>query len=77
MLDELARGAAFGAEVLSGVGVLLVGGDLGDPIVLNRHFHTTRGEAVPAEGVHRPGTHLAILPQPLPINPTIGIEQNA
>ena len=53
MLDELVRRSALGAEVLPGVGVLLVGGDLGDPIVLNRHFHTTRGQAVPAEGVHR------------------------
>jgi hypothetical protein len=77
VLDELVRCAALGAEVLPGVGVLLVGGDLGDPIVLNRHFHTTRGQAVPAEGVHRPGTHPAILPQPLPINSTIGIEQKA
>ncbi len=62
MLDELVRGAALGAEVLPGVGVLLVRGDLGDPIVLNRHFNTTRGEAVPAEGVHRPGAHVGILP---------------
>ena len=58
MLDELVRGAALGAEVLPGVGVLLVGGDLGDPIVLNRHFHTTRGEAVPAEGVNRRSHHV-------------------
>jgi hypothetical protein len=33
MLDELVGGPALGAEVLPGVGVLLVGGDLGDPLV--------------------------------------------
>ena len=43
MLDELVGGAALGAEVLPGVRVLLVGGDLRDPVVLDRHFDTARG----------------------------------
>ena len=42
------------AGLRSGLRWWPVWGHLGDPIVLNRHFHTTRGQAVPAEGVHRP-----------------------
>ena len=68
VLDQLVRGAALGAEVVPGVRVLLVGGDLGDPVVLNRHFNTARGEAVPAEGVHRPGTH-GVMDAPSPARP--------
>src|SRR5690242_3373405 len=63
MLDKLVRGPALGAEVLPRMRILFVRGDLGDPVVLNRHFHTTRGQAVPAEGVHRPATHAVILPE--------------
>ena len=65
MLDELVGGPALGAEVLPGVGFCLSAGDLGDSVVLNRHFNTTRGEAVPAEGVHRPGSPWSLLPEPI------------
>ena len=77
MLDELVRGAALGAEVLPGVGVLLVGGDLRDPVVLDRDLDAARGQAVPAERVHRPGTHVDIVPDRFPVGPTIGIERIA
>ncbi len=65
MLDELVGGAALRAEVLPAVRVLLVGRDLGDAVALDRDVDTAGGQAVPAEGVHRPGTHVDILPEPL------------
>ena len=42
MLDELVGGAALGAEVLPAVRILLVGGDLGDPVVLDRDLDAAR-----------------------------------
>ena len=57
MLDELVGGAALGAEVPPGVGVLLVRGDLRDAIAVDRHLDAARRQAVPAERVHRLGTH--------------------
>jgi hypothetical protein len=65
MLDELVGGAALGAEVPPGVGILLVSRDLGDPVVLDRDLDAARRQAVPAERVHRVGAHGAILPDPL------------
>jgi len=51
MLVYLVRRAALGAEVLPAVGVVLVGGDLDRPIVLDRHCNAARCQAVSAKRV--------------------------
>lgn len=65
MFYQLIGGAALGAEVMPAVRVVLVGGDLTDLVVLDRHLQAAGGQAVPAEGVHRPRgcCHAAMVPE--------------
>src|SRR5690606_775532 len=52
MLDDLVGGAALRAEIVPGVRIGPVRGDIDDPVVLDGDLDAARGQTVPAEGVH-------------------------